>query len=66
MPPYIYALIAALVFAIVHGMHFTVAPLPGGHTHVTTLVERPGARRDTHGLMAAWYRDDVRFAGIGY
>lgn len=66
MPPYIYALIAALVFAIVHGMHFTVAPLPGGHAHVTTLVERPDARRDPHALFTAWYRDDVRFAGIDY
>jgi len=37
MPPYLYALIGAFVFAIAHGMHFTVAPLPGASTHVTTL-----------------------------
>ena len=37
MPPYLYALIGAFVFAIAHGMHFTVAPLPGASTHVATL-----------------------------
>lgn len=66
MPPYIYALIGAFVFAIVHGMHFTVAPLPGGHAHVTTLIERPGDRHAAPDLITAWYRDDVRLAGIGY
>jgi hypothetical protein len=68
MPPYLFALIGAFVFAIAHGMHFTVAPLPGAHAHVTTLIEAPGIESpgappdDT----AGWVRDDVRLAGIGY
>lgn len=64
MPPYLFALIGAFVFAIAHGMHFTVAPLPGAHAHITTLVERPNATPDYN--FAAWDRDDVRLAGIGY
>lgn len=64
MPPYLYALIGAFVFAIAHGMHFTVAPLPGAHAHVTTLVERPDATPD-HDFTARVH-DDVRLAGTGY
>ena len=66
MPPYLYALVGAFVFAIAHGMHFTVSPLPGAHAHVTTLVESPGAPPDDIAAWTAWLRDDVRLAGIGY
>lgn len=66
MPPYLYALIGAFVFAIAHGMHFTVAPLPGAHAHVTTLVEKPNALPNTAGKVADWFHDDIRLAGIRY
>lgn len=66
MPPLLYALIGAFAFAIAHGMHFTVAPLPGAHAHVTTLVEHPNAPVGTSDNISTWYRDDVRLAEAGY
>lgn len=76
MPPYLYALVGAFVFAIAHGMHFTVAPLPGAHAHVSTLVESADALPDAAGHVADgvfanwgpidWAHDDVRLAGIRY
>lgn len=66
MPPYLYALVGAFVFAIAHGMHFTVAPLPGAHGHVTTLIERSNALPDATGKMTNWFHDDIRLAGIRY
>lgn len=66
MPPYLYALIGAFVFAIAHGMHFTVAPLPGAHTHVSTLVEKANTQPDSAGGIADWFHDDIKLAGIRY
>jgi len=60
MPPYLYALIGALIFAIVHGMHFTVGMLPD---------ETPGtATQLAHIQTAAPGRPqhDVQIAGLGY
>ena len=62
MSPFLYALIGAFVFAIAHGMHFTVAPLPGAHTHVTTLVERRDPAPDA--FFDAGVFNDIRYAGL--
>lgn len=63
MPIYLYASIGALIFAIVHGMHFSVSPIPeetGGY-----IREIATAMPDTH-EQVAWTHPDIRFAGIEY
>ena len=62
MPLYLYALIGAFLFAIVHGMHFTVAPLPGAHAHVTTLNQRQDAQPKK--LFDGGVFGDFRHAGL--
>ena len=67
MPSCLYALIGALAFAIAHGMHFTVTPVPG----------ESGGGGGGGGPQIAYadplstsfldrMRDDIRIAGIGY
>jgi hypothetical protein len=64
MPPYLYALIGALMFAIAHGMHFTVSPTPVGieRDHVQIANARVAAAEHDN----AWTHNDIRIAGIGY
>ena len=59
MSPYLYGLIGAFAFAIAYGMHFTVAPLPGAHAHIATLVETPGPPPLD---LAAWTWDGHKLA----
>lgn len=64
MLPYLYALIAALVFAIAHGMHFTVSPVPIGiERDVAQVANAPLATTEPG---KAWMHNDRRIAGIGY
>jgi hypothetical protein len=64
MPTYLYALIGALVFAIAHGMHFTVSPLPAGvERDVVQIAGAPVAGEERSKL---WDHTDIRIAGIGY
>lgn len=63
MPVYLYAMIGALIFAIVHGMHFTVGPLQheaGVYVrHITLAAPRkPGRTDGSH--------PDIRIAETGY
>lgn len=74
MPPYLYALIGALVFAIAHGMHFTVPPLPGTTVDDTMPIAqvaqiarvRQRSLEGTGWFRAVWTHPDVRIADIGY
>ena len=42
MQPLLYALIAVFVFAIVHGMHFSIAPLPGPASYYNVRLSPVG------------------------
>lgn len=62
MPPYLYALLGAFIFAIAHGMHFTVAPLPGATSHISTLVERHDTAPER--LVHRGVFSDIVYAGL--
>ena len=63
MPPYLYALVGALVFAIAHGMHFTVSPLP---QETGTYVRQIAHANSQNEEAPGWTHPDIRVAGIGY
>tara|TARA_R110000868_G_scaffold411266_1_gene702592 strand:+ start:4703 stop:4915 length:213 start_codon:yes stop_codon:yes gene_type:complete len=69
MHPGLYALIAALVFAIAHGFHFPVLPLTdtGNAVHMTRFAPRPAVSPHTPGNRNTAVRPefvDLRYAGI--
>lgn len=63
MPTYLYALIGAMIFAIAHGMHFTVSPLPG---ETGTYIRQVALAAPHKPGRADWTHPDIRIAGIGY
>lgn len=69
MHPGLYALIAALVFAIAHGFHFPVLPLTdtGNAVHVTRFAPGPAVSPHTPGKRKSARRPaytDLKYAGI--
>ena len=64
MPPYLYALIGGLVFAIAHGMRFTVSPVPVGIDR--DLVQITNTRVAATEHDTAWTHNHIRIAEIGY
>ena len=74
MPLYLYALIGALVFAIAHGMHFTVPALQ--HTMAEAALQAPRGAQVARAKWRSsdkigWFRADqaradARIADIGY
>jgi hypothetical protein len=60
MPTYLHALIAAFLFAIVHGFHFTVGP-ESGVTVQVSAQQTPAA-----GIYSDIVQDDTRFAINNY
>ncbi len=60
MPTYLYALIAAFLFAILHGFHFAVGPESGLTAQVNTR-QPPTAE-----IYTDIVQDDIRFANTNY
>ena len=61
MQPFLYALIAVFVFSIAHGMHFSIAPVPGPASYYNVRVSPAGPPENEY------HRDmigDIQRAGL--
>jgi hypothetical protein len=62
MPSYLYALIALFVFAIVHGIHFSIEPVlgPASYYNVRVSPTDPTGNSSARGLILT----DLQRAGL--